>query len=42
MPPLVQLSREIDVLPDAEYLLEVEHVRKAFPGVVASMTWHSG
>ncbi len=31
----VQLTREIDVVPDAEYLLEVEHVRKAFPGVVA-------
>ncbi len=31
----VQLTREIDVVPDVEYLLEVEHVRKAFPGVVA-------
>ena len=31
----VQMAREIDVAPDVEYLLEVEHVRKAFPGVVA-------
>jgi inositol transport system ATP-binding protein len=31
----VQIAREIDVAPDVEYLLEVEHVRKAFPGVVA-------
>ncbi|HEX6091983.1 MAG TPA: sugar ABC transporter ATP-binding protein [Dongiaceae bacterium] len=31
----VQLAREVDAFPDVQYLLEVEHVRKAFPGVVA-------
>src|SRR5664279_3096640 len=34
-PKTAKLVRESGAVPNAEYLLEVEHVRKAFPGVVA-------
>ena len=34
-PSTAQLIRESGVVPKAEYLLEVENVRKAFPGVLA-------
>ena len=34
-PSTAQLIRESGVIPKAEYLLEVENVRKAFPGVLA-------
>ena len=34
-PTTAQLVRESGAVPNAEYLLEVENVRKAFPGVLA-------
>ena len=34
-PSTAQLIRESGAIPKAEYLLEVENVRKAFPGVLA-------
>jgi len=34
-PTTAQLVRESGAIPKAEYLLEVENVRKAFPGVIA-------
>ena len=34
-PTTAKLVRESGAVPRAEYLLEVEHVRKAFPGVLA-------
>jgi inositol transport system ATP-binding protein len=34
-PSTAQIVRESGVVPGAEYLLEVENVRKAFPGVLA-------
>jgi inositol transport system ATP-binding protein len=34
-PSTAQIVRESGAVPNAEYLLEVEHVRKAFPGVLA-------
>jgi len=34
-PTTAEILRESGVIPNAEYLLEVEHVRKAFPGVLA-------
>ena len=34
-PTTAQLVRESGAVPKAEYLLEVENVRKAFPGVLA-------
>ena len=34
-PSTAQIVRESGAVPDAEYLLEVENVRKAFPGVLA-------
>jgi inositol transport system ATP-binding protein len=34
-PTTAQVVRESGVIPGAEYLLEVENVRKAFPGVLA-------
>src|SRR6202167_5277321 len=34
-PSTAQLVREAGAVPNAEYLLEVENVRKAFPGVLA-------
>ncbi|HLW91970.1 MAG TPA: sugar ABC transporter ATP-binding protein [Roseiarcus sp.] len=34
-PTTAQAVRESGAVPGAEYLLEVEHVRKAFPGVLA-------
>ena len=34
-PTTAEIVSEQRRVPDAEYLLEVEHVRKAFPGVLA-------
>jgi len=34
-PTTAEILRESGIVPNAEYLLEVEHVRKAFPGVLA-------
>jgi inositol transport system ATP-binding protein len=34
-PTTAEVVRESGAIPNAEYLLEVEHVRKAFPGVLA-------
>src|SRR5579863_8275701 len=34
-PTTAEIVRESGAIPGAEYLLEVEHVRKAFPGVLA-------
>src|SRR4051794_23349387 len=34
-PTTMQAVRESGAVPNAEYLLEVEHVRKEFPGVLA-------
>ena len=35
VPSTAQIVRESGAVPNAEYLLEVENVRKAFPGVLA-------
>ena len=34
-PSTAEMVRKAGAIPNAEYLLEVEHVRKAFPGVLA-------
>ena len=38
-PATFKALRESGAVPGAEYLLEVDNVRKEFPGVVALLTW---